>query len=78
MSIHEICKILSQKNTKKTKVKEGIVMKGKIGIARLGFMGKLAAVLVAGVMLACPAMADNAASWSDVRNIINGAGNRIH
>ncbi len=50
-------------------------MKGKIGIARLGFMGKLAAVLVAGVMLACPAMADNAASWSDVRNIINGAGN---
>lgn len=50
-------------------------MKKNFGIMKLGFMGKLAAVIVASIMAACPALADDVSSWSAIRNAVNGMGN---
>lgn len=50
-------------------------MKKNFGIAKLGFMGKLAAALVAGVMVACPALAQDVSSWAAIRNAVDDMGN---
>ena len=48
-------------------------MKKKFGIAKLGFMGKLAAMLVTGAMAACPALAQDVSTWDELISAVQAA-----
>ena len=50
-------------------------MKKKFGIAKLGFMGKLAAMLVTGAMAACPALAQDVSTWDELISAVKAAEN---